>query len=280
MGLSHVAAFDHVLGANPVNRPGFKTLYTHESLFHEPLTLFAYLAGVTTTLQFATCIMVLPQRQTALVAKQAAEVDVLSGGRLRLGVGVGWNAVEYEGLGQDFSTRGARCGEQIQLLRELWTKPCVTFEGRWDTVRDAGINPLPVQRPIPIWLGGMADAVIERVGTLADGWFPRFPSMRQRADADILPRQSASPGAIVERMRHIARSAGRDPCVDRHRGAGIHSGPYAGAMADGVGGMAAAGGDPYATLYNGCRARRRWAYRGLSAVLHGSHRCVNSARAA
>ena len=211
MGLSHVAAFDHVLGANPVNRPGFKTLYTHESLFHEPLTLFAYLAGVTTTLQFATCIMVLPQRQTALVAKQAAEVDVLSGGRLRLGVGVGWNAVEYEGLGQDFSTRGARCGEQIQLLRELWTMPCVTFEGRWDTVRDAGINPLPVQRPIPIWLGGMADAVIERVGTLADGWFPRFPSMRQRADADILPRQAASPGAIVERMRHIARSAGRDP---------------------------------------------------------------------
>jgi probable F420-dependent oxidoreductase len=211
LGLSHIAAFDHVLGVDPTRRPGFKTLYTHEHQFHEPFTLFAYLAGVTTRIGFVTSILVLPQRQTALVAKQAAEVDVLSGGRLRLGVGVGWNAPEYEGLGADFHDRGQRSAEQIEVLRRLWTEPVVSFEGRWHKLVDVGINPLPVQRPISIWLGGMADAVIERVGRVADGWFPRFPSMRQRAEAGILPRQSANPAEIVGRMQAIARAAGRDP---------------------------------------------------------------------
>ncbi len=211
MGFSHLATFDHVLGADPSKRAGFTPLYTHESMFHEPLTLFAFLAGVTGRIGLVTSILVLGQRQTALVAKQAAEVDVLSGGRLRLGVGNGWNPVEYEALGENFHNRGRRMEEQIAVLRALWCDPLVTFEGEFHTIRDAGINPLPVQRPIPLWLGGMAEPVIERVGRLADGWFPRFPSMRQRGHPGIMPRHADAPAAIIARMHAAARAAGRDP---------------------------------------------------------------------
>ncbi len=210
LGYAHIACFDHVVGANPASRPGFDPLYTHESLFHESFVLFGYLAGLTRTIELVTGIMVLPQRQTVLVAKQAAALDVLSGGRLRLGVGVGWNPVEYQALGEDFSNRGRRIEEQIRVLRRLWCDELVTFEGEWHTIIDAGICPLPVQRPIPIWLGGMADQVIRRVGQLADGWFPRFPSMNKRPGTAV-PIRHEAPEAIVAQMREYAVAAGRDP---------------------------------------------------------------------
>jgi len=174
LGFSHVLAFDHVLGANPDRPGGWKGPYTYQTPFHEPFVLFSYMAGVTNTLGFATGIIILPQRQTALVAKQAATLDVLSSGRLRVGVGLGWNEVEYAALGQDFHSRGRRIEEQVTLLRQLWTQPLVNFEGRWDTIPDAGINPLPVQQPIPIWFGGHAEPVLRRTARLGDGWMPNY----------------------------------------------------------------------------------------------------------
>ena len=198
LGYEHLLAFEHVLGADPVKHPDLPGLYTIESPFHEPFVLYGYLAGVTSRIKLTTGIVVLPQRQTALVAKQAAAVDVLSGGRLRLGVGLGWNRVEYEALGQDIHTRGRRVEEQIALLRALWTEESVDFTGRWHTVSGAGINPLPVQRPIPIWMGGGAEPVLRRVGALADGWLP----MMQPDEAGR---------AALERVHGYAREAGRDP---------------------------------------------------------------------
>ena len=147
LGYDHLGAYDHVLGANPASRPEWRGVYTYESAFHEPFVLYGYLSAVTDRLGLVTDIIILPQRQTALVAKQAAAVDLLSGGRLRLGVGIGWNYVEYEALGQDFTTRGRRVEEQVRLLRALWTQELVTFDGRWHEVADAGINPLPVPTP-------------------------------------------------------------------------------------------------------------------------------------
>lgn len=141
---------------------------------HEPLTLLAWVAGFTSRIELVPSVIVLPSRQTALVAKQAAEIDLLSGGRLRLGIGVGANADEYAAMGQDFDTRGARCDEQLDLLRRLWTEERVDFRGRWDRVEGAGLDPMPVQRPIPVWIGAKAkpvDAVLKRIGTRADGWF-------------------------------------------------------------------------------------------------------------
>ena len=183
LGFSHILAYDHVLGANPDRPGGWQGPYTHRDPFLEPFVLFSYMAALTQHIGFVNGILILPQRQTALVAKQSATVDVLSGGRLRLGVGVGWNPVEYVALNEDFHTRGARLEEQVAVLRRLWTAPLVTFEGRWHTIPDAGINPLPVQRPIPVWLGGHADAVIERTARLGDGWFPMH---RRAADAQPL----------------------------------------------------------------------------------------------
>lgn len=173
LGFSHVLAYEHVLGADP-NRPGgLNGPYTYQDTFYEPFVLFSYMAAVTTRLEFVTGILILPQRETALVAKQAATLDVLSGGRLRLGVGIGWNHVEYAALNQDFRTRGRRCEEQVALLRRLWSEPLVTFSGEWHTIPGAGINPLPVQRPIPIWFGGQADPVLRRAARMGDGWLPR-----------------------------------------------------------------------------------------------------------
>ncbi len=172
LGYTHVLAYDHVLGANPERPGGWRGPYTYQTPFHEPFVLFSYMAALTTRLGFITGVLILPQRQTALVAKQAAALDVLSSGRLRLGIGTGWNEVEYVALGEDFHTRGRRSEAQIALLRRLWTEPLVTVDDGWHTIPDAGLNPLPVQRPIPIWLGGYADAVLERVATLGDGWLP------------------------------------------------------------------------------------------------------------
>jgi probable F420-dependent oxidoreductase len=204
MGYSHMMAYDHVLGADTSHHANWEGSYTSESMFHEPFVLFGYLAGVTTTLELVTAVLILSQRQTALVAKQAAEVDLLTGGRLRLGVGVGWNQVEYEALNQNFSNRGSRYAEQIELLREFWTKDTIGFEGRYHKVDHAGINPQPIQKPIPIWMGAGAranpvptDRVLKRVARLSDGWFPQ---MQPGDDAK----------ATVERLKIFAGEAGRD----------------------------------------------------------------------
>ncbi|HLF73511.1 MAG TPA: LLM class F420-dependent oxidoreductase [Anaerolineales bacterium] len=182
LGYNHVLAYDHVLGANPDRPGGFSGPYTYRTPFHEVFVLFSYLAGITQRLEFVTGIMILPQRQTALVAKQAAALDVLSGGRLRLGVGLGWNKVEYVSLNEDFHNRGKRMEEQVTLLRRLWTDPLVDFEGKWHTIPDAGINPLPVQGPIPIWFGGRAERALRRAARLGDGWLPN-----QRSAAEVKP---------------------------------------------------------------------------------------------
>ncbi len=183
MGYTHVLAYDHVLGANP-NRPGgWAGPYTHETPFQEPFVLFAYMAAVTTTLELATGIIILPQRQTALVAKQVATLDVLSGGRVRFGVGIGWNEVEYVALNEDFHTRGRRLDEQLEVLNLLWTKPLVNFQGKQHTILDAGLNPLPVQQPVPIWFGGHADAALRRCAKWGAGWLPNFRTVEQAAPA-------------------------------------------------------------------------------------------------
>jgi len=170
LGFDHLLAYDHVLGAVHADRtPPLTGPYTEHDPFHDPFVMFAYLAGITERIGFATGILILPQRQTALVARQAADVDLLSGGRLRLGVGVGWNFVEYQALGQDFHTRGARQEEQIQLLRRFFAEPVVDFEGRFDRVDRAALLPRPT-RQIPIWLGGYGEAAFDRAARLADGF--------------------------------------------------------------------------------------------------------------
>jgi len=170
LGFAHLLAYDHVLGAVHADRtPPLTGPYTERDPFHDPFVMFAHLAAITQRIHFATGILVLPQRQTALVARQAADVALLSGGRLRLGVGIGWNFVEYEALGQDFHTRGARQEEQIQLLRRLFTEPIVDFSGRFDSVDRASLLPKPV-RPVPIWLGGHGDVAFDRAARLADGF--------------------------------------------------------------------------------------------------------------
>lgn len=195
LGFSHVLAYDHVLGANPDRPGGWRGPYTYRHPFYEPFLLFTFMAGVTRTLEFVTGVIILPQRQTALVAKQAATLDVLSGGRLRLGVGLGWNAVEYVALNQDFHTRGRRIEEQVALMRQLWAEPLITFSGRWHTVPDAGLNPRPARGSIPIWFGGQADPVLRRVARLGDGWLPnRATPAEVRSELDRLERYLAEAG--------------------------------------------------------------------------------------
>lgn len=206
-GYDHLVAFDHILGAEPTGRASAWTgPYDHRSQFHEPFVLFGHLAAIVDRLRFAAAVIVLPQRQTALVAKQAAQVDVLSGGRLILGVGIGWNHVEYEALGMGFRDRAPRIEEQIALLRALWIDELVDFTGRWHRVDRAGLNPMPLQRPLPIWMGGGWDArykrVIEpalrRIARLADGWFTHLPPTDEGA-------------AGLRRFRELVDEAGRDP---------------------------------------------------------------------
>jgi len=197
LGYRHLLAYDHVLGADPKVHAGWRGPYDLHSTFHEPMVLFGYLAGIS-DLELVTGIVIAPQRQTALLAKQAAEVDVLTGGRLRLGVGLGWNALEYQALGKDFSDRSKRIEEQVALLRRLWTDESVTFEGRYEQLRGVGLSPMPVQRPIPIWFGGIAPAALRRIGRLADGWFP-------------LVRLGPDLEKAIESVTDAAEKAGRAP---------------------------------------------------------------------
>ena len=205
-GFSHLMAYDHVLGSDPALYPdGVGNFpappYTHEHVFHEIFVLFSHLAAVTTSLELVTSVLVLPQRQTALVAKQAATLDLLSGGRLRLAVGVGWNWAEYDGLGVEFSGREDRLEEQVALMRRLWTEPLVTFEGRFHHLDRVGLNPRPT-RLLPIWIGsGASPRVLRRVVRCADGWMPLLiPGL------DPVPLPDA-----VARLRQLAEAEGRDP---------------------------------------------------------------------
>jgi probable F420-dependent oxidoreductase len=212
LGYTHILAYDHVLGANPDRPGGFTGPYTFQTPFHEVFVLFSYLAGVTQRLELATGILILPQRQTALAAKQAASLDVLSGGRLRLGVGLGWNEVEYTSLNENFHNRGKRIEEQVVLMRRLWNEPLVDFKGKWHTIPDAGINPLPVQRTIPIWFGGQSEPVLRRMARLADGWMINYRSA-----------EAAKPGlALLDRFLEEAgrsrREFGLEPRISYEAG--------------------------------------------------------------
>jgi probable F420-dependent oxidoreductase len=199
-GFDRLYAAEHVVGGHP-DRVGAVPVHTNVVPYHEPFVLFGFIAAVTTRIELMTAVLVLPQRQTALVAKQAAELDVLSGGRACLGVGVGRNWMEYEALNEDFATRGRRLEEQVAVMRRLWTEEYVTFEGEWHHLDRIGLNPRPVRRPIPIWMGSYRGAVVEKVlqrtARLADGWLPQFP-----ADDEFR--------AVAERFWGYVDAAGRD----------------------------------------------------------------------
>jgi probable F420-dependent oxidoreductase len=196
LGYATIEVPDHVFGA--AARDGWTPLYNETDPFHESFTTLAFLAAVTKTIRLSSGVLILPQRQTGVVAKQAAEVDILSGGRLRLGIGVGWNHVEYEALGVEWTTRGARQAEQVEVLRRLWTEDLVTYSGRFHDLRAVNIVPAPVQRPIPIWFGGASDAVIKRAARLGDGWMPIIP-----------PDEQAE--AKLAMLREHLKAFGRDP---------------------------------------------------------------------
>jgi probable F420-dependent oxidoreductase len=198
LGYSHILAYDHVLGASTKNRPNWSGAYSSEDLFHEPFVLFGYMAGITENIEFVTGVIISPQRQTVLLAKQAASLDFLCGGRFRLGIGVGWNEIEYVGLNENFRNRGKREEEQIELMRLLWTNEVMEYQGKYHTIPDAGINPLPVQRPIPIWLGGRSEPAFKRAARMADGFMPQFPPTPEGIET-------------IERIRQYVRDAGRDP---------------------------------------------------------------------
>jgi probable F420-dependent oxidoreductase len=197
LGFTHILAYDHVVGADPEVHQGWEGPYDIKTTFHEPFVMFGYLAAVT-SLELVTGVIILPQRQSVLVAKQAAEVDLLTEGRFRLGIGLGWNAVEYEALGESFTNRGKRSEEQVEVMRKLWTEPSVTYTGKYHTVTGAGLAPLPTQRPIPVWFGAASDRAYERAGRLGDGWFPMM---------------DPGPGLDYarEQVTRAAVSAGRDP---------------------------------------------------------------------
>jgi probable F420-dependent oxidoreductase len=198
LGYAHIEVADHVFGATA--RGDWKPVYNETDPFHETFTTLAFLAAVTKTIKLTSGVLILPQRQTGVVAKQAAEVDLLSAGRLRLGVGVGWNYVEYEALGAEWKTRGARQAEQIEVMRRLWTQDLVTFTGRFHDLKSVNILPPPVQRPIPVWFGGSSDAVVKRAAMLGDGW---MPIMAPDAEAE----------AKLNALRAHLQNFGRDPAA-------------------------------------------------------------------
>ncbi|TGD75735.1 LLM class F420-dependent oxidoreductase [Mangrovimicrobium sediminis] len=195
-GFDHLLAYDHVLGATHDREPKLWGPYTENDPFHDPFVMFAYLAGITTTLEFVTGILILPQRQTVLVARQAADLDLLSNQRFRLGVGIGWNYVEYDAMGEDFHTRGKRVGEQVDLLRQLWGEPLVEFSGEFDRVDRAALLPKP-RRQIPIYMGGFADVALERAARIADGF--------------ICADGAADAFEQAARLQTLLRDGGRDP---------------------------------------------------------------------
>lgn len=197
MGYSHLVAYDHVIGAGLTSRPNYEEAYSVNDSFCEPLILFGYLAGVVRRLSFMSAVFILPQRQTVLFAKQAANLDILCEGRLRLGVGLGWNDIEYEALGVPFEGRASRFEDQIPLLRRLWTEQTVTVDTPYHRISDAGLNPLPFQRPIPLWLGGNKEAALKRAARIGDGWVPYLPA----DDAD----------RVMSQFKQSVSAAGRDP---------------------------------------------------------------------
>src|SRR5579863_4525308 len=197
LGYRHLLAYDHVLGADPSVHPDWSGPYDISNPFHEPMVLFGYLAAFT-NLELVSGILIAPQRQTVLLAKQAAQVDVCSGGRLRLGLGIGWNEVEYRALGMEFASRGRRFEEQVALLRALWTTESVTMRTGNEDVVGAGIQPMPIQRPIPIWVGAGAPAALRRAGRIGDGWFPLVAPDQRFFEAQALVAEGAA-------------SVGRDP---------------------------------------------------------------------
>src|SRR5215475_4918960 len=201
LGYHHLGAPDHVLGVNVASRPDWGNRNTSKDFFHDPFVLFGFLSACTRAIEFSTQVMILPQRQTALVAKQAACLDVLSGGRFRLGVGIGWNPVEYLGLNEDFKNRGKRSEEQVEVMRALWAEPHVSFKGKYHTIDDAGINPLPIGRRVPLWYGGHAEVTLRRGAKWGDGWMPlAYP-----------PGSDAQ--AAFDKLRAYAEVEGRDPAT-------------------------------------------------------------------
>ncbi|HUB15551.1 MAG TPA: LLM class F420-dependent oxidoreductase [Acetobacteraceae bacterium] len=197
-GYDFLEAPDHVLGVNAASRPGWDR-NDNDDLFHDPFVLFGFLSGCTTKLGFSTGVLILPQRQTVLVAKQAACLDILCGGRFRLGIGVGWNEAEYVGLNENFKNRGRRSEEQVQVMQALWANQHVTCNGRYHTIEDAGINPRPASGRVPVWYGGHHDLTLPRIAKWGDGWMPNaYP-----------PNDAAL--AIFDKLRSLTREAGRDP---------------------------------------------------------------------
>ncbi len=197
LGFSHLVAYDHVLGADLTNRPDWFMPYHLDSMFQEPITLFSYLAGCTSTIGLSTGVIILPQRQVVLFGKQAATLDVVSNGRLRVAVGLGWNTIEYDALGVSFDGRSERMNDQIRLLRRLWTERSFSDEGPDYKIVEAGIYPLPVQQPIPIWIGGFSPAAMRRAARIGDGWFPLL--------------DSATAAETIGTFRDEIKANGRDP---------------------------------------------------------------------
>lgn len=218
LGITHLLVYDHVLGADPDRPGGFKGAYDKDVAFHEPFTFLAFAAAVTQSMELTTAVLILPQRQTALVAKQATEVAALSGGRLRLGIGIGWNTVEYDSLGVDFARRGARQAEQVELLRRLWTEDSLDYQGEFHTIPKASILPRP-DEPIPIWFGGSAPALLERCARLGDGWIPLGSPNEQTAERLATIRQHREAAGLSMdgfAVQAQAQYRGGDP--DRWRG--------------------------------------------------------------
>jgi probable F420-dependent oxidoreductase len=199
IGYHHLGAPDHVLGVNVASRPDWGARNTSKDFFHDPFVMFGFLSACTQKIGFSTQVLILPQRQTALVAKQVASLDVLSGGRFRFGVGVGWNPVEFVGLNENFGNRGKRSEEQVRVMKALWAEPHVNFKGEWHTIDDAGINPLPARRAVPIWFGGHADATLRRTAKWGDGWIMLAHPKGDQAEAEFA------------KLRGYVKQAGRDP---------------------------------------------------------------------
>jgi probable F420-dependent oxidoreductase len=199
LGYDHLGAPDHVLGVNVATRPGWGNRNTSADCIHDPFVLFGFLAACTTRIAFSPQVMILAQRQTALVAKQAASLDVLSGGRFRFGIGIGWNETEFVGLNENFANRGKRSEEQVRVLKALWAEPHVTLKGEWHRIDDAGINPLPLRRTIPLWFGGHQDATLRRIAQWGDGWIMLAHPLGDKARTEFT------------KLKRYVEEAGRNP---------------------------------------------------------------------